>query len=106
MGKATPLPLYAIGLGSNRRHARYGDPRAVLMAALAALECDDMLALSAQVDAVLLVTDGTRTTAAEIAACERMFENRIPLLAVVLNRAQDRGLLNSQGFFSRLFGRS
>ena len=36
MSNATPLPLYAIGLGSNRRHARYGDPRAVLLAALAA----------------------------------------------------------------------
>src|SRR3546814_10669580 len=33
-----PLALYAIGLGSNRRHARHGDPRAVLLAALAALE--------------------------------------------------------------------
>ncbi|NPD13871.1 CpsD/CapB family tyrosine-protein kinase [Xinfangfangia sp. D13-10-4-6] len=58
-----------------------------------ALEYDDMIALTGQVDAVLLVVDGTRTTAAEITACERMFENRIPLLAVVLNRAQDRGLL-------------
>jgi len=38
----TPLDLYAIGLGSNRRHARYGDPRAVLMAALAAIESDDV----------------------------------------------------------------
>ena len=30
MSNATPLPLYAIGLGSNRRHAHHGDPRAVL----------------------------------------------------------------------------
>ncbi|PAL25570.1 2-amino-4-hydroxy-6-hydroxymethyldihydropteridine diphosphokinase [Sphingopyxis sp. GW247-27LB] len=37
-----PLALYAIGLGSNRRHARFGDPRQVLMAALAALEADDI----------------------------------------------------------------
>ncbi|WP_432770453.1 MAG: 2-amino-4-hydroxy-6-hydroxymethyldihydropteridine diphosphokinase [Sphingopyxis sp.] len=42
MGNATPLPLYAIGLGSNRRHARFGDPRAILLAALAALESDDI----------------------------------------------------------------
>lgn len=35
-----PLALYAIGLGSNRRHVRFGDPRHVLMAALAALESD------------------------------------------------------------------
>ena len=39
---ATPLPLYAIGLGSNRRHVRHGDPRQVLLAALAALESDDI----------------------------------------------------------------
>lgn len=47
MSNATPLPLYAIGLGSNRRHARYGDPRAVLLAALAALESDDIEAVDA-----------------------------------------------------------
>src|SRR3546814_12106227 len=38
MTGATPLPLYAIGLGSNRRHGRFGDPRRVLLAALAAPE--------------------------------------------------------------------
>lgn len=38
----TPLALYAIGLGSNRRHARHGDPRRVLLAALAALESEDI----------------------------------------------------------------
>lgn len=37
-----PLPLYAIGLGSNRRHARHGDPRQVLLAALNALEGADV----------------------------------------------------------------
>lgn len=42
MTSATPLPLYAIGLGSNRRHARHGDPRQVLLAALATLESDDI----------------------------------------------------------------
>ncbi|UKK84943.1 2-amino-4-hydroxy-6-hydroxymethyldihydropteridine diphosphokinase [Sphingopyxis sp. BSN-002] len=42
MTSATPLPLYAIGLGSNRRHARHGDPRQVLLAALSALESDDI----------------------------------------------------------------
>jgi 2-amino-4-hydroxy-6-hydroxymethyldihydropteridine diphosphokinase len=33
-----PLTLYAIGLGSNQRHARYGDPRQVILEALEALE--------------------------------------------------------------------
>ncbi|ALC12807.1 2-amino-4-hydroxy-6-hydroxymethyldihydropteridine diphosphokinase [Sphingopyxis sp. 113P3] len=40
--RSDPLALYAIGLGSNRRHARLGDPRRVLMAALAAIEADDI----------------------------------------------------------------
>ena len=47
MSNAMPLPLYAIWLGSNRRHARFGDPRAVLLAALAALESDDIEAVDA-----------------------------------------------------------
>jgi len=42
-----PLALYAIGLGSNRRHARFGDPRQVLMAALDALESADIEPLDA-----------------------------------------------------------
>src|SRR3546814_19165501 len=53
MTGATPLPplrplaLYAIGLGSNRRHVRFGDPRRVLLAALAAIESDDIEAVDA-----------------------------------------------------------
>src|SRR3546814_10748848 len=53
MTGATPLPplrplaLYAIGLGSNRRHVRFGDPRRVLLAALAAIEGDDIEAVDA-----------------------------------------------------------
>jgi hypothetical protein len=38
---------------------------------------------------VLLVTDGAKSSPQEIRACEKMFEGRIPLLGVVLNRAQD-----------------
>ena len=41
-GTRAPLEIYAIGLGSNRRHARHGDPRRVLAAALAALESDEI----------------------------------------------------------------
>lgn len=54
------------------------------------LTSDDLVSLAGRVDAVLLVVDGTRTTSEEIAACERLFEGRLPLLAVVLNRSQDR----------------
>jgi protein-tyrosine kinase len=43
-----------------------------------------------QVDAVLLVADGTRTTAREIAECERLLDGQVPLLGVVLNKSEDR----------------
>jgi Mrp family chromosome partitioning ATPase len=56
------------------------------------LMSDDVLALLPQLDAVLLIVDGTKTTAAEVRACERLFDGQCPLMGVVLNRAQDRGL--------------
>ena len=54
-----------------------------------ALVCDDVMAMAGLVDGVLLVADGTRSAAADIRTCERLFEGRLPLLGVVLNRAQD-----------------
>jgi protein-tyrosine kinase len=56
-----------------------------------ALGSDDVIGLAGQVDAVLLVTDGTKTSPADIRACEQLLDGRLPLLGVVLNRAQDRG---------------
>lgn len=44
----------------------------------------------AQVEAVLLVADGTRTTARDITDCERRIEGQVPLLGVVLNKSEDR----------------
>lgn len=46
-------------------------------------------ALLSQLDAVLLVADGTRTTAADILACERMLDGQVPLLGVILNKSED-----------------
>lgn len=68
------------------------DPDLVVIDAPPVLMSDDVLALLPQVDAVLLIVDGTKTTAAEVRACERLFEGQCPLMGVVLNRAQDRGL--------------
>lgn len=68
------------------------DPEVMIYDVAPALGSDDMVALLPQTDAVLLVADGTQTTAADLRACERLFEGRVPLLGVVLNRAQDRGL--------------
>jgi len=66
------------------------DPQVVLLDMPPALVNDDVLALASHVDAVLLVTDATRTTPQDIRACERLFEGRMPLMGVVLNRAHDR----------------
>lgn len=43
-----------------------------------------------QVDAVLVVADGTRTTARDISECERALGGVVPLLGVVLNKSEDR----------------
>lgn len=52
------------------------------------LENDDVPAFLPQVDGVLLISDGDQTTAAQLAACEKMLAGHAPLLGVVLNRAQ------------------
>ena len=57
-----------------------------------ALGSDDVISVLPQVDAVLLVTDATRTTAEDIRSCERLFEGRTTLMGVILNRAQERSL--------------
>lgn len=71
MDDATPLPLYVIGLGSNRRHARFGDPRQVLMAALAALESEDI----EPVDASPIIAS------APLGPSRRRFANAVALVA-------------------------
>jgi len=53
------------------------------------LESDDVLAFLPEVDGVLLVADGTRTTAAQMRECERLLKDRTNMLGVVLNRAED-----------------
>lgn len=52
------------------------------------LEHDDLSAFLPQVDAVLLVADGNRTTAKDLAACEKILAGHTQLLGVVLNRAR------------------
>ncbi len=52
------------------------------------LEHDDLTAFLPQVDGVLLVADGTRTTAKDLAACEKILAGHTQLLGVVLNRAR------------------
>lgn len=66
------------------------DPQVVILDLPPALVNDDVMALASHIDAVLLVTDATRTSPEEIRDCERLFEGRLPLMGVVLNRVQDR----------------
>jgi Mrp family chromosome partitioning ATPase len=68
------------------------EPDMVVIDAPPVLVNDDVLALLPQVDAVLLIVDGTKTTSEEVRACERLFADQCPLMGVVLNRAQDRNL--------------
>lgn len=46
-------------------------------------------ALLPQMDTVLLVADGTRTTARDISECEQLLEGQVPLLGVILNKSDD-----------------
>lgn len=65
-------------------------PDVILFDTPPALMGDDVLCMADHIDAVLLVSDGTRTSAEDLRACERLFDGKIPVLGVVLNRAQDR----------------
>lgn len=68
------------------------EPEMVLFDLPPALVCDDLMAMRGHIDAVLLVADGTRSSPADIRACEKLFDGSLPLLGVVLNRAQDSSL--------------
>jgi Mrp family chromosome partitioning ATPase len=63
----------------------------------AMLECDDALAFLPEVDGLLLVADGTRTTAAQVRECELLLKGRTELLGVVLNRAEDSPAARAKG---------
>jgi Mrp family chromosome partitioning ATPase len=54
-----------------------------------ALACDDVIAFLPQVDGVLLVAAGGKTSADEVRECERLLTGQAPLLGVILNKAED-----------------
>jgi Mrp family chromosome partitioning ATPase len=68
------------------------DPEIVVLDLPPALVSDDVIAMADKLDAVLIVVDGTRSTARDIRATEALFEGRIPVMGIVLNRAEDSGL--------------
>lgn len=51
---------------------------------------DDTLSFTSQLDGVLLIADGTRTTAGQLRAAEELLRGRARLVAVVLNRGEIR----------------
>ena len=49
---------------------------------------DDVTGFLPQLDGVLLISDGTQTMSRQLTECERMLDDQVPLLGVVLNRAR------------------
>jgi Mrp family chromosome partitioning ATPase len=64
------------------------DPDIVLYDMPAMLEHDDLAAFLPNVDGVLLVSDGTRSTKKQIEECERILDGQTRLLGVVLNKGR------------------
>lgn len=96
MSNAMPLPLYAIGLGSNRRHARFGDPRAVLLAALSALESEDIEAVDSS---PIIASD-------PLGPSRRRYANAVALVASTLNPPEMLARLHAiEATFGRRTGR-
>lgn len=64
-------------------------PDVILFDLPPALENDDVFGFLPEVDGVLLVADGSRSTPKQIRNCEAMIAERSALIGVVLNRAED-----------------
>lgn len=64
------------------------DPDIVLYDMPAMLDYDDLAAFLPNLDGVLLVSDGTRTTKRQIEECERILDGQTQLLGVVLNKGR------------------
>lgn len=71
------------------------------------LGSDQTLSFLPQLDGLLLVADGTITTATDLRQAERLFEGRTRLVGLVLNRGEIRHPLHVTlgNFLGRLFGR-
>ncbi|MEC7962694.1 MAG: P-loop NTPase, partial [Pseudomonadota bacterium] len=64
-------------------------PDVVLFDLPPALANDDVIAFKSNFDGVLIVIDGTRTSGAEVREVMRRLGEDVPLLGVVLNKAED-----------------
>ncbi|MEM7269367.1 MAG: CpsD/CapB family tyrosine-protein kinase [Pseudomonadota bacterium] len=52
------------------------------------LSCDDVIGFIPNIDCILLVTSGDRTRPDAITECERLLQDQVPLLGVLLNKAE------------------
>ena len=80
-GRACDLALDAIGVQL--------EPGLILYDLPPLLDGDEVLALKPQLDAVILVADGTSTSPADLNASARLLDGKLPILAVILNRGED-----------------
>ncbi|WP_165351973.1 CpsD/CapB family tyrosine-protein kinase [Salipiger sp. IMCC34102] len=62
-----------------------------------ALVCDDILAFKYQLDAVVLVSHGEKTTAQQVRNTEALLDGELPILATVLNEAEDASTASYYG---------
>lgn len=74
---------------SLRAVADHLDPEVILYDLPPALLHDDALSMAGELDAVLLVVDGTRTAPDEVRRFEELFAESLPILGIVLNRSQE-----------------
>lgn len=70
------------------------NPDVVICDLPAILAHDDLAAFLPRLDGVLLVADGTQTTADQIRRCQQVIGEATPLLGVILNRGRGSGAEN------------
>lgn len=80
-GRACDIALDAI--------AAQLEPGVILYDLPPLLDGDEVLALKPQLDAVILVADGTSTSPGDLNACTRLLDGQLPILAAILNRGED-----------------
>lgn len=76
---ANPAHLYAIAIGSNRRHIAYGQPRAVVIAAIARLDADFALFDTSPI----LINPAMGGAGREFANAVALFESQLDPLAML-----------------------
>jgi tyrosine-protein kinase Etk/Wzc len=105
MANATPLKTPAETMQDPRLIAALDtvfetlSPNLVLYDLPPILVCDDVLAFQDQLDGLLVVARGGLTTAREIREIERLIEDRLPLIGVVLNEAEDGRAERYAGYY-------